>query len=374
MLNLSNHIRLNILRALLCLIILIEAGCSGDQFAAWRVETFDTTPITTSSQKTIYIHNKDSNKEQHIRGIGFDKGSNAPGHFRVDSVMVGEQSVAMQDIVIPPGGTLAINATYTPMNLETTFASYGGWETGRPERWLTKPPDEVDNKKDEETEAIHRSILQATYDYPKPGIVQIELVGFAVEGPNGEIAAGGIPGECTPGNGVVCYSGKFSVDIPQLYTGGPRDIDLTGDIKFYLTGNQITWIMDDMPPALMALKSTEIPELPSGVTATLIISGSKGVVAEGTFDGTRINLDNVSFRIRFVLGELTADDITSGIASMIDFDIPELELTTTEALNRGEITLHLETTLSESPAGDPLFDQFLSNANVILVMQGELNM
>jgi hypothetical protein len=359
-----------LLTSISCLLL----SCSGDQFSSWRVESFDTTLVTENSQKTIYINNPDSSKEQHVRGIGFDKGSNAAGHFRLDSIQVGNQYVSAQDIIIPPGGTLAINTTYEPQNLETTFARYGGWETGRPDRWVPVHPDELEDRlNEEEEEAIHRAILQLTYDYPQPGIVQIELVGFAREGPNGEIVAGGIPGECTPGNGIACYSGGFAIDIPQLYDGGPRDLELSGAVKFAISGGEATLSMDDFPLALMVLRSSEIPQLPSGVTATLIISGSQDVTAVGTFDGSRLTLSGVSFRIRFVLGELSAEDVTAGVAAMVDFDISDLEITTTEPLSQGGITLHLETTLSEAPTGDALFDQFLSNATVTVIMKGLLD-
>ena len=96
-------------------------SCSGDQFSSWRVEDFDVTPITMQAQKTIFIKNSDEEKEQHIRGIGFDKGSNAAGHFRIDGIELSGLDVGMQDIIIPPGSSLAIIASYEPQNLDTTF-------------------------------------------------------------------------------------------------------------------------------------------------------------------------------------------------------------------------------------------------------------
>lgn len=351
--------------------VVIFAACSGSQFSGWHVETFDTTAITEETRQEIFIANNDTTKEQHVRGIGFDKGSNSAGHFRVDSIKVGAQSVGTKDIVIPPGSALTVSVTYAPNNLETTFANYGGWETGRPTHWIPhKPGDEPEEESDE---TIHRAILQATYDYPKEGVIQVELVGYAVPGPNGEVAAGGMPGECTPGDGIACYAGGFSVDIPQLYADGARDLELTGDIKFTLSGGEISLRMDDFPSAIMLLRSTEIPELPAGVTGALIISGAQGETATGTFDGNRITLNDVAFRIRFVLGEITAEDITPGMASMIDFVIPNLQITTTEPLSQGAITLHMETTLSDAPSGNDLFDQFLSNAKVVVVMKGQFS-
>ncbi len=372
-----NKILYSLIFCLLTSISCLLLSCSGDQFASWRVEDFEVTPITMQDQKIIFIQNPDQEKEQHIRGIGFDRGSNAAGHFRINAVELSGQNVGQQDIVVPPGGSLAIHSTYEPQNLETTFANYGGWETGRPQRWIPASPEEVEQRMEEqeqaEREAIHRSILQATYDYPQEGVVQIELVGFARPGPNGEVIAGAMPGECTPGSGIACYSGGFAIDIPQLYAGGPRDLDLAGDVKFKINGSEVSIDMEDFPAALMVLRSEEIPELPSGVTATLIISGSEDVTATGTFDGSRINLEGVSFRVRFVLGELSPEDVTAGVAAMVDFDIPNLKLTTTEPYSQGNITMHLDTTLSDSPTGDALFDQFLSNANVIVFMKGQFS-
>ncbi len=352
------------------LFLSIFVSCSGNQFAEYHIENFDTTQVTTSTQKVIYVANNDTSEEQHIRVIAFDKGSNSAGHFRMDSAKVGDQSVGTKDIVIPPGSALSITVTYAPLNMETTFANYGGWETGRPDRFVPYPTGERPEKDD--GTAIHRAILQASYDYPRSGLIQIELVGQAIVGPNGEIEAGGKPGECIAGDGVACYTGGFAVDIPQLYSGGPRDLELGGAVKFTLSGGEATMRMDDFPPALMVLRYTEIPELPPGVVGTLVISGGQGKAATGTFDGSRITMKDVVFRIRFVLGEATAADVTPGMASMIDFEVPNLEIETIEPLSQGNITLHLETTLSEKPSGNDLFDQFLSGAKVVVVMKGQL--
>lgn len=351
--------------------LLFFAACSGNQFSAYQVESFETTPVSMSTQKQIYVANNDTSDEQHVRAIGFDKGSNSAGHFRLDSVKVGEQTVGTKDIVVPPGGAVVFTVTYAPLNLETPYADYGGWETGKPDRFITH--DANDPPEEDDGHAIHRAILQASYDYPRPGIIQIELVGEAVAGPNGEIEAGGKPGECTPGDGVVCYTGGFAIDIPQLYSDGARELALTGAIKFQLSGGEATMRMDDFPAALMVLKSSEIPQMPQGVTGTLVISGGVGKTATGTFDGSRITMKDVVFRIRFVLGEATAADVTPGMASMIDFEVPGLEIDTIEPLSQGQITMHLEATLSDKPSGNDLFDQFLSNASVVVVMKGELS-
>ncbi len=132
--------------------------------------------------------------------------------------------------------------------------------------------------------------------------------------------------------------------------------------------------MDDFPPVLMYLRSTEIRELPPGVTASLIISGKPGETAEGTFDGARMTLRGVDFRVRVVLGELKTEEVTPGLVAIVDFTIEDLELTTTEPMASGNITMHIETSLGDKPSGNVLFDQFLSGAKIIAIMKGQLSM
>jgi hypothetical protein len=351
------------------------AGCSGDQFVGWQQETFDETQITAATSKDIIIGNAEQMEEQHLRGINFDKGSNAAGHFRIDSVKVGALPGGLTDVIIPPQSALVVTVSYVPLNLETTVADYGGWVTGREERWVPKPLDEIEKEREEQGEsepAIHRAILTAVYDKPREGILMIELVGTAVPGPNGETEGSTAGGPCTPGDGVACYTGGFAMDIPKLAAGGPQDLLLSGPIRFNIAGGQATMRMDDFPPVLMYLRSSEIPELPAGITASLIISGVPGEVADGTFDGSRLTLRDVDFRVRVVLGELAPEDVTPGLVAIVDFTIDDLELTTTEPLSGGNITLHIETSLGDAPSGNALFDQFLSGAKIIVIMDGQL--
>lgn len=352
---------------------LVFYSCSGSQFVGWQQEFFEETGVTEVSTKEIVIGNSEDTEEQHIRGINFDKGSNSAGHFRIDSITVGNRTESLTDLIVPPGSALKVKISYSPLNLETTVANYGGWETGREERWIPKPLDEIEDEKNNKFEpAIHRAILNAVYDKPNEGIVIIELVGTAVPGPNGEIEAGRAGGTCVPGDGVACYTGSFAMDIPKLVSGGPQELNLTGPIRLNITGGQASLRMDDFPPVLMYLRSSEIPELPSGISASLIISGVPGEVAEGTFDGTRLTLRGVDFRVRVVLGELAPEDVTPGLVAIVDFTIEDLELTTSEPLSGGNITMRIETTLDDAPSGNALFDQFLSGAKIIVIMQGQL--
>lgn len=357
---------------ILLLILLLSASCSqsSGQFTAWQDEQFAATKITESTTKTFTLANSSGDSEQHIRAIAFDRGSNSAGHFRIDKLEVSGQAVSPADIVVPPGSSLMVTVTYSPMNLDITQASYGGWVTGEPERWIPKKPEEVN--KTEEKDIIQRAIIEAVYDKPGEGIYYVQLIGEAMPGPNGEDQGGGAFAACTPGNGIACYTGGFAVDIPDLAPGGPKALELTGPMRFNISGGTAKLRMDDFPYALMVLRSEEVPKLPSNVTATLVISGAQGVEANGTFDGARLSLSGVSFRIRVALGELTVDQVKQGISALVDFNLPDLKIETTKPFAQGAITLHLETKLPENPSGNELFDQFLSGVKITAIMEGQL--
>lgn len=354
----------------LCFLAILASCSESGQFTGWQTEEFAQTAVTESVTKTFALVNNSEDREQHITGITFDRGSNAAGHFRMERLMVGEVEVQPNDIVIPPKSSLKVTVTYAPMNLQTSEASYGGWETGKPKRFLPKHPDDV-GKEDTEP-VIHRAIIEAIFDYPGDGIFFVQLVGEAVPGPGGEEEAGGAFATCAPGDGVACYTGGFALDIPKLAPGGPKELEITGPIRFNITGGAATMRMDDFPFVIYLLRSSDIPQLPTGVTATLVLSGSQGVEAQGTFDGARISIKGISFRIRVALGELTVDQIKQGMSAMVDFDLSDLEIETIKPLNQGAITMKLETTIPENPSGNELFDQFLSGAEVTAIMEGEL--
>ena len=354
--------------------VMLSACSSSEQFVGWQTETFDKTPVTGSVTKTFVLGNSSDDKEQHIRGIAFDRGTNAAGHFAIAGMKVGDRDVAPDDIVVPPGSALSVTVNYAPLNLETSIADYGGWITGGEERWTPVHPDEVAEMQEESDNAIHRAMVIAVYDHPKDGIFYVQLVGEAQEGPGGERDAGASSATCTPGGGTACYTGGFALDIPQLAPGGPKPLEITGPIKFAISGGAATMNMEDFPFVIYYLRSEEIPQLPSGVTATLVLSGALGYEATGTFDGSRLSLEGVAFRIRVTLGELSADEVKSGMSAMVDFDLTDLEITTISPLDQGDITFHMETTIPNNPSGNEIFDQFLSGVDVIAFMEGELSM
>lgn len=364
--------RVQTLIALVLMALLSSCAGSGDSFTGWQTEEFGTTAITESRTKTFLLGNPSSDNEQHLLGVAFAGATNAVGHFRIDQILVGDQQVEASDIVVPPGSAISIVVTYTPMNLEPTIADWGGWVTGGSKPWAPMSPEEYERTKHEKEAVIHRAIIEAVYDHPSEGIYYLQIVGEAKPGPRGEEEAGGAFASCTPGGGTACYTGGFALDLPGLAPGGPKPLEMSGPIRFQISGGSATMRMDDFPFVLYYLRSEEIPQLPSGVTATLVISGAPGAEATGTFDGARLTFTDVVFRIRVSLGELTVDQIRQGISALVDFEVPDLEITTIKPLTQGAITLHLETALPQNPSGNELFDQFLSGSKVVAIMEGEL--
>ena len=127
---------LGLLSLIACLSLLF-AGCSDDgQFSKWETRTFPKTMITESSVMEIPIVNGSDTDEQHVRAIGLNQGADAAGHFQIISVKVDNHEVNLNDIVIPPAGRLIITIGYAPLNMTTSVADYGGWETGYKPRWI----------------------------------------------------------------------------------------------------------------------------------------------------------------------------------------------------------------------------------------------
>lgn len=356
-------------------VVTLAACQGGGAFSHLQTETFDPTKVTESTTRTFVLSNPSMDSEEHVRAIAFDTGSNAGGHFRIEKLRVGDQTVGTTDIVIPPGGALSVTVTYAPQNLKTTEADYAGWKTGDrdSDRWIPVAP-EVAKKSKVPGAVVHRALIEAVYDHPEGGIIYVHLVGEAEPGPSGEKEAGGAFAKCVPGDGTACYSGGFALEIPQLAPGGPKPLEMTGPIRFSISQGAAKLRMDDFPYVIYYLRSEEIPQLPSGVTATLVISGAQGETAEGTFDGSRLTLADVTFRIRVALGELSVDQVKSGLSAMVDFNIPSIAITTIKPFQQGNITLHLETTLGANPSGNELFDQFLSGAKITAFLEGQLEM
>lgn len=356
------------------LFFLFLSACQTSNFATWRVETFDATPITRSETRILSLRNDSTEEVQKLLGVGFDGSGDGREHFRIDKASVGSRTVALKEIVVPPGSSLNIQVTYEPRDLETTKADFGGWVTGEEERFVPYKPGEEPKPK-EMLEAIHRVVLLAVYESPRGGISQIELVGEAVPGPNGEIAVspeGG--GDCETGGGIACLTGLFSMDIPDLFTTGPIENELSGPIAFSIDGGSASLRMENMPPILIVLKGNGPGEPLEGQpvsSASIIIRGVQGVTGEGTFDGSQLELTGLGFRIQVVIGEVATEDLAN-INPIVDFTLEDLTLTTEEPFTDGRMTLKIDTTLPEKPSGNPIFDEFLGNKQIVVRFSGTL--
>ena len=368
-------------------------GCSGGggQFASYEREYLGKAAIGGSVTKQIVLRNASLTEVEHITGLNFNAGNNTAGHFRIDKVEVGGvvQNPRDKDISIPAGSILQIYVTYQPLNLETTIADFGGWETGVQERYVPQKPSTDDDgaikamgsllgkSEDASESAIHRAILAVVYDFPRMGVVQFELVGEAVPGVNGETsAAGGSKGECPEEGGALCYTGGFAIDLPDIMTTGPKLLQLMGPVVFQAAGSSVTLDMSTFPSAFLVLKGNGPGEPLEGKpigAISIVISGSEGIKANGTFDGSNLELNGVTFRIRVILGEISEEDITPGLQAAVDFNITDLTMKTSKPYTNGSITLIVEATLAKEPSKNPMFDQFLGGTRVNVTMDGTLS-
>lgn len=354
----------------------LASACAPANFTSWRVENFEETPITMSETKTISLRNENESDVQKLLGVGFDGSGDGHQHFRIDKVSVGDRTVGQKDIVLPPGSSLNIQITYEPRSLETTKADFGAWVTGESERFVPYKPGEEPSPPEEE-KAIHRVVLLTVYEQPQSGIAQVELVGEAVPGPNGEVSlpeAG--TEECESGEGRACFVGNFSMDIPDLFTQGPIEGALVGPIRFSIEGGSASLAMENLPPILIVLKGNGPGEPLEGQpisSASIIIKGVEGITAQGSFDGSRMELMALSFRVQVVVGEITPEEIAS-VNPIVDFTLDDLPLTTEEPLTDGHISLMIDTTLPENPSGNPIFDEFLGGKQIVVRFKGNLNL
>lgn len=345
---------------------LFALSCSPSNFTSWQMEKFEETPVTQSTAKMISLRNDGSSGVQTLLGIGFDGTGDGKQHFHIDKVMVGTRVVGLKNIVVPPSSSVNVQITYEPRDLKTTKADFGGWVTGG-----------EDSKSEASPQVFHRAVLLAVYESPKGGIAQIELVGKALPGPNGEISLpeAGV-GPCEVQEGVACFTGKFSIDIPKLFTTGPREEALAGPIRFYIAGSMASLRMEDIPPIILVLEGNGPGEPLEGqpVSAvSIVIRGVPGVEAQGSFDGSRMELQGFSFRVQVVVGVLNPEQVAN-ISPIVDFTLEKLAMTTEEPYTNGPITLRVDTTLSSKPSGNPIFDEFLGEAQVIVRFKGNLGL
>lgn len=357
----------------------LQIHCHGEQFTGYHVESFDTVPVTLNQSKTISFQNQSEDDVQRVMSIGFNGGDNPDGHFRIDSVAVGDKSVGLQNIVIPPKGFLNVKVTYEPRNL--VVKPLGKWERDHYVEPRFKPyiPDRENDQQKEvaEEDAVHRAMFLILYEYPKAGVQQVELMGRAIPGPEGELSLPEVSaGPCVPEEGLACFVSDFEISIPKLFPETTK-IELPAPIQINLAGSDARLRMDLFPPALLVITGNGPGEPLEGQpvdAVSLVITGVRGLVASGTFDGANLDLKDVAFRIRVVIGEITLDDINENMPAIVEFNIEDLNLTTLKPLVGSKMTLGINAQLSETPSGNPIFDQFLGGAEIVVELPGEMQL
>ncbi|MBI4237499.1 MAG: hypothetical protein HY696_03645 [Deltaproteobacteria bacterium] len=386
------------------LCLFLSTACSRQlPFSDYQREEFSVTAITADQEKVIRLVNPNETEAQHVRAIAFDAGGNPGGHFAIAEITVGGKTFQPRDILIPPRSALEIHILYAPRDLQTSRVAFGGWETGQPPRLAPLPPPDDSEPEDDaapEPEsatgvaaallgrataraaastpaAIHRALIVLTYDYPQEGVMQVEVIGQAVAGPHGEITATGStepegpiePGTCTANGTTACFTGDFSLGLPELVEG-EFTTPLAGPLPLMIDGASATLEMAQFPVSLFTFKN--IPGLPVDAI-TLAISGDKGSTATGDFDGTALTLRGIGFRVRIYLGEKSLDAL-AGASTFAEFSIRDLEMTTLTPLASGTITLGIDTKLGANPTGNGLADSQLAGKRVVVKLTGTLEL
>lgn len=373
-------------------------------FAKYQQELFTVTPITGSQTRVIKLVNAETEVPQHIRAVGYDGGGNPGEHFTIEEVRVADKVVPKHDISVPPGAALELHIRYAPRNLETTQADFGGVESGAPERITPQaPPEEADDASTvtsaargavrvagmlmgskaatDAPETVHRALLVLTYDYPQEGVLQLELTGSAIPGPNGELTATGgvaddgpvVSGECTAGGTTACLSGTFSIHLPGLMQQAV-ETELAGAWPISIDGGIATAAMSQFPIALFNVHGNGLGEPLEGQPISAIaiaLSGDPKSTTTGSFDGSALTLPDASFRIRIYFSAVTLGSLGTS-AAPVDFLVSGLTLETLEPLTDGHITLGVEAVLGPNPTGNPIADPLLSGATVIVQIKGML--
>lgn len=396
--------------ALVC-VALCGAACNrGLPFYDYQREFFEITPVTGATERMVKLVNPHDDAPQHIQAIGFDGGGNQGGHFTLRGARMGGKELPLHDLSIPAGGALELRVEYRPNDLTTTVADFGGIESGQPVRYTPKKPEprtddgvpggavgaaaqllddtaatDDDTAEESGAEAIHRALLVVTYDHPREGVMQLELVGSAIPGPNGELSApvgggsggGGGAGEstCAAGGQTACFAGDFAIELPGIMQGAVA-VELASPWAITLDGASATVDMAQFPVALIVVEGNGPGEPLEGkpISAlSIAISGDDESTATGSFDGSNLELTGVGFRIRIYLSKISLADVGT-TTTTVDFRVTNLTIITAAPFQDGTITLEATTTLGPSPSGNQLVDPFLAGANVVVRMTGTLEL
>jgi hypothetical protein len=281
----------NFKKLILLFVMLLSplAGCGGTPpqvsgiVALTTIETIACAP----RKKTLKIRNTNASEPQRVQGVLFEMGTNEDKYFKINDVTVNgtvKKAVAnlAEEIILPPGGTMAITVTYNPKAVTTG-------------------------------EEYHVTYLDLVLNGPKLGVMQIEIRGTAptaLEGCSPDLA------NATTFEVVSVTTVLDDVDLPDNPVEAPLDLNtqVEGDFKFIIDGDSVMLPAEGWP--MITLKPPDTQDIP----VTLSEDSPEGTFVNGvlTIEGmtllaSGIPLPNVTLTTGTALAE--AADIEGGTLS-----------------------------------------------------------
>jgi len=260
----------------LILILPLIHACSGGSnqvsgiVAEAQYQSGDCQPKT----KLINVRNENTSEPQRIRGVYFELGTNNDNTYKINKVMVGEnefdaEASMVEEIIIPAGGVMSIQATYDP----TANTNSGQFNT---------------------------SYVDIFLNGPKLGIIQVRLKG----------EASGCTGSTPQGNAHVFNVSNLSVSIlHSSQPGGKLDVDadVTGTFKFTEDSGAATILKADFPKITLHIP----PDIDAPIHDLPVVLDDNSVT--GTFASSDLEFDPfplVAAGAVHVTGKLTTKHLT----------------------------------------------------------------
>jgi len=255
------------------------SACGGgqQQVSGIFAEAQFSTEACQPKSKIVTLRNDDTQNPQRVQGVSFEMGTNEDKFFKIDKVTIGgtdftPSNEMVQDVIIPAGGVMSIQATYNPKRITPS----GTRDT---------------------------SYLDIFLNGPRLGIMQVRLSGEADtaapgcgSGPSGTPHTFTVDKITVTINATSLAGGTFSNEI----TGS----DITKPFKFTDDSGTATTLKDDFPNF--------------NITGAALPGGSIQVVlsddTNGTFDGSKLEFDPITFTAGgaiSVTSKLTTDSVSA---------------------------------------------------------------
>jgi hypothetical protein len=253
------------------------SGGSSNQISGIVAEAQYDTAACQPKTKIINVRNENTSDPQRIRGVYFEMGTNNDNIFKIDKVTVGGNEFSatasmVEEIIIPAGGVMSIQATYNPRAITPS----GQFNT---------------------------SYVDIFLNGPKLGIIQVRLKGQA------ETAAEGCTGGAT-GNEHVFNVSNLAVAIFHSSQPGGKlalNADVTGTFKFTENSGAATVLKDDFPKITIHIP----PDIDAPIHDLEVKLDDASV--DGTFAGSDLEFETfplVAAGAVHVAGKLTTKNLT----------------------------------------------------------------